>query len=377
MRNRIALLTAALILVYAAFVQWMWGWPSILAAWREVGIGNILLALALLVGTYFVRAHRIKDYFPRETAGRFLWLFRVTQVHNLLNIMLPLRTGETSFPLLMRSEFGVPLAHGTSALLVLRLLDLHALLAAAGVGLVVGTGYKAWACGLWLAFLSLPLAALTVPRSGARHRARKTSANDFRRFVDEVDDGIPRDLTAFVRAWVLTVLNWGVKVLVLAWVLGLMGVGPIAACFGGALGGELSSVLPVHAPAGVGTYPAGIAAGAAAFGADKGTGGSRRPCQGEHQHASAYDRLGADRHGHLAAAASPGGCGARAGRGAWKAKGLSPPVALWPARCYEPASITVRQGMPRRFFMRSGLWSAWKTTTGAIRPRQGVAKCPR
>jgi len=87
--------------------------------------------------------------------------------------------------------------------------------------------------------------------------------------VGEVDDGIPRDIAAFVRAWALTVLNWGVKVLVLAWVLGLMGVAPIAACFGGALGGELSSVLPVHAPAGVGTYPAGIAAGAAAFGADK------------------------------------------------------------------------------------------------------------
>ena len=37
--------------------------------------------------------------------------------------------------------------------------------------------------------------------------------------------------------------------------------------FGGALGGELSSVLPVHAPAGVGTYPAGITAGAISFGA--------------------------------------------------------------------------------------------------------------
>ena len=271
MRNRIALLTASLILAYAAFVQWVWGWPSILAAWREVGIGSIVLALALLVGTYFVRAHRIKDYFPRETAGRFLWLFRVTQVHNLLNIMLPLRTGETSFPLLMRSEFGVPLAHGTSALLVLRVLDLHALLAAAGIGLVVGTGYKAWACGLWLAFLSLPLALLPF-RDRVLAIAHAKLPKRFSTLLGEVDDGIPRDLTAFVRAWVLTVLNWGVKVVVLAWVLGLMGVGPIAACFGGALGGELSSVLPVHAPAGVGTYPAGIAAGAAAFGADKGTG---------------------------------------------------------------------------------------------------------
>ena len=136
--------TAALIVVYAAFVQWIWGWPyypRCMAGGRRPRTS--CLRLLLLVGTYFVRAHRIKDYFPRETAGRFLWLFRVTQVHNILNIMLPLRTGETSFPLLMRSEFGVPLAHGTSALLVLRLLDLHALLAAAGVGLVAGAGYSA------------------------------------------------------------------------------------------------------------------------------------------------------------------------------------------------------------------------------------------
>ena len=267
-RNRIAVLAAVLIVVYAAFVQWMWGWPTILAGWREVGVPNILLALLLLVATYLVRAHRIKDYFPHQTAGRFLWLFRVTQVHNILNIMLPFRAGETSFPLLMRSEFGVPLAHGTSALLVLRLLDLHALLAAAGVGLVAAAGYSAWACVLWLAFLGLPL--LLFPfRSPVLKAARGRLAQKFAKLVDEIDDGIPRNLTAFVRAWVLTVLNWGIKVLVLAWVLGLMGVGPIAACFGGALGGELSSVLPVHAPAGVGTYPAGIVAGAAAFGADR------------------------------------------------------------------------------------------------------------
>jgi uncharacterized membrane protein YbhN (UPF0104 family) len=268
MKNGIALLAAVLILVYAAFVQWIWGWASILAAWREVGAENILLALMLLVGTYFVRAHRIKDYFPLETAGRFLWLFRVTQVHNLLNIMLPLRTGETSFPLLMRSEFGVPLAHGTSALLVLRLLDLHALLAAAGIGLVAGASYNVWACGLWLAFLASPL--LVFPfRDPMLAVARKRLPQKFASLIDEVDDGIPRGIAAFIRAWALTVFNWGVKVAVLAWVLGLMGVGPIAACFGGALGGEISSVLPVHAPAGVGTYPAGIVAGAAAFGADK------------------------------------------------------------------------------------------------------------
>ena len=85
--------------------------------------------------------------------------------------------------------------------------------------------------------------------------------------LEEVEAGIPSNTSGFLRAWAFTILNWGVKVLVLAWVLGLLGVSPLAATFGGALGGELSSVLPVHAPGGVGTYPAGIAAGAVAFGA--------------------------------------------------------------------------------------------------------------
>jgi uncharacterized membrane protein YbhN (UPF0104 family) len=268
LRNRIALIAALAIAAYAAFVQWIWGWGSILEGWREVGVWTILAALALLVGTYVIRTHRMQDYFPRETAGRFLWLFRVTQIHNLLNIMLPFRAGETSFPLLMRSEFGVPLAHGAAALLVLRLLDLHALLAAAGVGLVAGTGYKVWACLLWLAFLVLPLALFPL-RDLVVGLARTKLPARISQLADQIDDGIPKNTAAFLRAWVLTVLNWGVKVLVLAWVLRLMGIDPIAACFGGALGGELSSVLPVHAPGGVGTYPAGIAAGAAAFGISK------------------------------------------------------------------------------------------------------------
>lgn len=268
LRNRIALLATAAIAAYAMFVQWIWGWPTILAAWRGVGVWTILLALALLVATYVIRTHRMQDYFPSETSGRFLWLFRVTQIHNLLNIMLPFRAGETSFPLLMRSEFGVPLAHGTAALLVLRLLDLHALLAAAGIGLVAGSGYKVWACIAWLVFLVSPLVVFPF-KDRVIGLARTRLPSKLGGLMDQVADGIPHDLAAFLRAWVLTVLNWGVKVLVLAWVLSLMGIDPVAACFGGALGGELSSVLPVHAPGGVGTYPAGIAAGAAAFGVSR------------------------------------------------------------------------------------------------------------
>ncbi|WP_018010189.1 lysylphosphatidylglycerol synthase domain-containing protein [Sinorhizobium medicae] len=263
-RNRLALFSAAAIATYGIFVGSVWGWPFLLLQWAEIGIGPVISALALLVATYFIRCYRIHDYFPGETRGRFLTLFRVTQVHNLLNIMLPFRAGETSFPLLMRSEFGVALVRGTSALLVMRLLDLHALLTVASVGLVTGHGAAGWL--LWLFVVLSPLAffvlkeqALKVMRRFAPERAGP--------LLDEVETGLPTDIHAFLRAWAMTMLNWAVKVVVLAWVLAIMGVAPLAASFGGALGGELSSVLPMHAPAGVGTYAAAIVAGAVSFGA--------------------------------------------------------------------------------------------------------------
>ncbi|MCA1403365.1 flippase-like domain-containing protein [Ensifer sp. IC3342] len=265
-RNRMVLISVAAIAAYAIFVEWVWGWSTLMRQWAEIGTWSVLAALALLISTYFIRCFRIYDYFPEHTAGRFLPLFRVTQVHNLLNIMLPFRAGETSFPLLMRSEFGVPLVHGTSALLVMRLLDLHALLTVAAVGLVIESGDALIAWLAWtLAFLS-PLAFFLL-KGTVLTLAHRLAPAKLATVLEEVEAGLPDNIQGFLRAWAMTMLNWGVKVVVLAWVLAIMGVVPLAACFGGALGGELSSVLPVHAPAGAGTYPAAIAAGAISFGA--------------------------------------------------------------------------------------------------------------
>lgn len=265
-RNRMLLLTVTIVAAYAVFIEWFWGWASILGQWATVGALPVVTALVLLTSTYFLRTWRIYDYFPRETAGRFQTLFRVTQIHNLLNIMMPFRTGETSFPVLMRTEFGIPLARATSALLVMRLLDLHALLAAAGIGFAIGSSHKVLVWLAWGVFLLLPVAGFTVRKTLLRF-AGKLLPSKLQHFVVEIENGLPANASAFARAWAMTVINWLVKVLVLAWALSLMGVLPLAASFGGALGGELSSVLPVHAPGGVGTYPAGITAGAVAFGA--------------------------------------------------------------------------------------------------------------
>lgn len=265
-RNRMWLVTAGTLLAYAIFLQIAFGIPTLVIQLAAIGGGPLFGALLLLVLTYAVRCWRVADYFPRETNGQFRRLLRLTLVHNLLNVMLPLRSGEASFPLLMRSEFGMPLARATAALLVMRLLDLHALLAAAGIGLVMGAGMSVSVLVLWLLFLLAPLPLFTLKRPILNLASRLPER--LRGMLDEVERGLPTSSIAFLRAWGATLVNWGVKVVVLAWVLRLMDVAPFAASFGGALGGELSSILPVHAPGGVGTYPAGIVAGALSFGAE-------------------------------------------------------------------------------------------------------------
>lgn len=264
-RNRMTVFTGFILFAYAIFIQAVWGWGSVLAVWEEAGLKAMAAALVLLLATYVLRTWRVYDYFAEETRGHFMPLFRVVQIHNLLNVMLPFRSGETSFPLLMKREFDVRLARGTSALLVMRLFDLHALLAAAGLGLVLEKNtVPMWL--LWLSFLLLPVIAFAARHPVFRFAGRVAPAKA-KGIIHEVQAGLPIDGRAFARAWGVTVVNWFVKIAVLAWVLVLMAGIDLPAGFGGALGGELSSVLPIHAPGGVGTYPAGITAGAIGFGA--------------------------------------------------------------------------------------------------------------
>ncbi|MDH6265243.1 hypothetical protein M2360_000624 [Rhizobium sp. SG_E_25_P2] len=265
-RHRLALLAGVCVLAYAVFIQVYFGWSVVLANWASIGAPTILASILALIATQFIRTNRMASYFPDLPQGSFLQLYRLTQIHNLLNIMLPFRSGEVSFPVLMRAEFGLPVMRGASALVVLRLLDLHALTLAAGLALVARAGFSLLAWAFWTVFLLLPLLFFPVSRrlvGWLQCRAPKRLADK----LDQMADGLPPHLPAFLLAWALTVLNWLIKVAALGLSLSMMGVSPLAAAFGGAVGGELSSVLPLHAPAGVGTYPAGIAAGAMAFGA--------------------------------------------------------------------------------------------------------------
>lgn len=269
-RHWVGLVSLLVVAGYALLVETVWGWAVLFAQWRAIGGGRVAAALAILLGTQLLRTYRIYDYFP-ETRRRFASLFRVVQLHNLVNILFPFRSGEASFPLLMRAEFAVPVARSSAALLWMRALDLHALLCVAGLALLLGPGQGVLRRDLlvaaWCLFCLLPACAPFLMRRLGPLAARIPQPK-LRRLALEAHAGLPATTGAFLRTIAFTLINWAAKLVALGWILVLLGLEDWAPAIGGAVGGELSSVLPVHAPGGVGTYPAGITAGALAFGHD-------------------------------------------------------------------------------------------------------------
>ena len=94
------------------------------------------------------------EYFRVEMAGRFTLCTKLMLQHNLFNNLLPMRTGELSFPVLMARYFAVPALRSVPALLWFRLMDLHSL----GIFALAAFQGRGWPMAL-----SLPVLVLWLP----------------------------------------------------------------------------------------------------------------------------------------------------------------------------------------------------------------------
>lgn len=259
------LVGGAILLAFVGFVQWYLGWARLLQPWSRLSPAAVAAAAGLMAASYGARAVRLWDYFRGPMAGRFPTALRLTLQHNLWNNLLPMRTGEASFPVLMSRYFRIPPGQSLSALLWFRLLDLHTLVASTLAALG----------GLWLnpgAAVGLGVMWMMLPWAGYRLGRRWSAAGPVpfgrpARLLQQVVAGLPASRGAFWRAWAWTLVNWAVKFAVLAWVLRQFVHLPPAAAVLGVIAGDATSVLPIHGVAGAGTFEAGIMAGLAASGA--------------------------------------------------------------------------------------------------------------
>lgn len=235
------------------------GWQSIMKSWKAIPPQSLIIALVLMLGSYLLRAVRFYDFFHSQVKGEFRPLLRITVFHNFFNNMLPMRSGEAAFPVLMKTRFNIPFGHSAPGLLWLRLLDLYALLALAFISLQV---LIPWGNEIRILLAALvviaPLAALLVQNQLRRYLAAGTG---WKSKAADLMAALPEHPATFVRSLFWTFINWVLKLAVYSWLLQVFTGLELHKAWMGATTGELSSVLPIHGVAGAGTYEAGVLAG--------------------------------------------------------------------------------------------------------------------
>jgi len=255
----------AILAGFIVFVEVYFGWRALLAPWTRLPLEEIAVAALLTLLSYWLRAVRFYDYFRAEMVGRFGLCVKLMLQHNLLNNLLPMRTGELSFPVLMSRYFAVSSLRSMPALLWFRLLDIHILGICAL--LAVQSVLWTWPWTLLGLMLWLPLPWLAFHFSGRWRRwLNHHDRGRLPQLLGRLLQGLPQQAAAFWRAWLWTLINWVVKLGAFAWVLRLFIDISYPAAWMGSIAGDLTSVLPIHGVAGAGTYEAGVVAGLLPYG---------------------------------------------------------------------------------------------------------------
>jgi uncharacterized membrane protein YbhN (UPF0104 family) len=257
----------ALLIGLFFLVHFSLGWETLLTPWKAVPPEALAAALVLVLGSYAVRSIRIHAYFHPTTSGRFLRVFRLVLLHNLFNNLLPMRSGEASFPILMAREFKVPFSRSIPGLVYFRVLDLHYVIFLGTAVLSLRQGTLVWLLALLLA--PLPYGIFRAQEWLRLRLARREGR--LSKVGREALEGLPTTPGLFWRTWLWTAVNWTVKLLVFAWILRAFTPMPFSYALLGSTTGELSSVLPFNGIAGAGTYEAGIMASLVPLGVEIGS----------------------------------------------------------------------------------------------------------
>jgi len=244
--------------------------------------GAWLGVLAVHAAIYALRTLRFASLIPdRRVPFGHLW--SIQAANQMATLLLPMRTGEVTYPIYLRSA-GVPLEVGVAGLVVSRALDLLAVLVITVFSAIyVGTPLEKLPAGT-----AVPL-VLGITIAAAALVAVATGGASFIRFlavvaarlgaslrvlgrVEQVAHGFETvgRYRAIAEAFALTLLIWiGVDVFyyVLMVDLGFGRLGPAEVAFG-ASAAILTNLLPVNTFAGIGTHEWGWSLGFQLLGLD-------------------------------------------------------------------------------------------------------------
>lgn len=252
--------------------------PALAQAWTQISWTTWLLAWLGLLLSYALRVWRMQlvmvpaaphDWLPTHSA-----VWRVMLLHNAAINLLPMRSGELSFPWWAKRELGLPVARSVAALVWMRVQDLAvlallAVLAWPALPLAAGSALVAlWLIGLLcLRPIARKLLQPLLPaHDSVRGAAGTPPASKLAQFAAALHSALHEPAHHRPLTWLCSAGNWLVKLAASATLIAAAAPTTWALGWTGALGGELASLLPVQGPAGIGTYEAGVLAGIAWLG---------------------------------------------------------------------------------------------------------------
>lgn len=257
-RQRALLLTLLTAVIYVVAVEWLCGWRPLAHAWTQLPVWLILTFLAAMLLSWLIRARRLYDSSDGIPRNGFLATLRLLWLHNAINLLLPARLGEASLPWLLQRRFGLPWRQGSGVLLWLRVLDLHCVATLAIIALAQRLSSPvALAASIIAAVIAalLPFACIASRRwllrlADSRHPQWRMAPL-----------AIPARPAILLRELALSWLAWIVKLAAFTLVLHDIAAPTFSSAMLGAIGGDASTLLPVHAPGGAGTFEAGVLIG--------------------------------------------------------------------------------------------------------------------
>jgi hypothetical protein len=244
--RRCSMLVGLGLLAMLGLVVWRADVGALAAAAGAVPAAVWPVAALAWLSSYLIRAFRLQQEWRGHRRLGLGACLRLSLLHNAALSLLPMRSGELGYLLMVRREWGVGWAAAAHSLARLRGQDL-AVLALFG-GLV-------WPGGHWsvraIYLLALPLLVFGLwPRLMVLLSSRLPP-----HWLAVGDDASAR---ARWVGWACSVANWFVRLAVVAALLvALRAAAPGVAAWG-ALGGELAAALPLQAPASLGSYEAGV-----------------------------------------------------------------------------------------------------------------------
>ncbi len=233
---------------------------SIIETIKTLRISSLIIAFLIYFLIYILRAVRFKNV---SDLSNLKDTFSIVCIHNFLNNVLPFKSGELSYPLLIKNKFGIKASQSISDLVLLRFFDLISL----GLILLISllAMYTLFGNLLFFSFLILLIAIIIflsiyyIGKKQKKIKFKNKSLNKISKFISLVFFNFSNRkggnlILLFLQSIVINILMF-----IFAFVL-ITGLGlnvPLSIIiFGGALS-ILATLLPIQGLFNLGTLELG------------------------------------------------------------------------------------------------------------------------